>query len=264
MEPPEFGIRGQTAIVTGASRGIGRGIAESLAAAGVDVGICSRELDRIAPVAEEISTTAAADAVGIECDVTDRNAVERFVQETESAFGSIDILVNNAGGQFTAPFEEISPNGWNAVLDLNLTGTVHCMQVVGERMRSADGGSIVNIASVGGLHPAPGESHYAAAKAAVIRLTETIAVEWAENEIRVNAIAPGLIQTAGVAETLGIESDELPPREQVDRRIGYPSDIADVVHFLVSPAAAFITGQTLTAKGVPRPGNPEISEVAKD
>jgi NAD(P)-dependent dehydrogenase (short-subunit alcohol dehydrogenase family) len=122
-------------------------------------------------------------------------------------------------------------------------------------MRENGGGSIINLSSVNGQHAAPGESHYGAAKAAIIRLTETLAVEWAEYGIRVNCVAPGLIQTPGVAETLGIDSEEMPPREKVDRRIGHTEEIADLVQFLISPAASFLTGETVTAKGVPKPGN---------
>lgn len=122
-------------------------------------------------------------------------------------------------------------------------------------MREGDGGSIINISSVNGQHAAPGESHYGAAKAAIIRLTETLAVEWADDGVRVNCVAPGLVQTPGVAETLGIQSDDMPPREKTDRRIGHSEEIADVVQFLASPAASFVNGETLTAKGVPRAGN---------
>lgn len=256
MRKPPFDVSDQTIIVTGASRGIGRVIAETFGASGADVSICSRSRERVLPVAEKINEEAVGNALAVECNVRDRTAVETFVEETVSEFGDIDVLVNNAGGEFIAPFEEISPNGWEAIVDLNLNGTVHCTQVAGAVMRDGDGGSIINISSINGQYAAPGESHYGAAKAAIIHLTETLAVEWAEYGIRVNCVAPGLIQTPGVAETLEISDDEMPSREQVDRRIGYPEEIADVVHFLASPSASFVTGETLSAKGVPRPGNP--------
>jgi NAD(P)-dependent dehydrogenase (short-subunit alcohol dehydrogenase family) len=255
MREPDYGVAGETAIVTGASRGIGRSIAETLAAGGANVVVCSRAQERIDPVAEAIDEEAAGEALAVECNVREREAVEALVAATVEAFGGVDILVNNAGGEFVAPFEEISPNGWNAILDLNLNGTVHCTQVAGEVMREGDGGRIVNVSSVNGQHAAPGESHYGAAKAAIIRLTETVAVEWADDGVRVNCVAPGLIQTPGVAETLGIESDDMPPREATDRRIGHTEEVADVVQFLVSPAASFMTGETVTVKGVPRAGN---------
>ncbi|WP_136716484.1 SDR family NAD(P)-dependent oxidoreductase [Halorientalis salina] len=257
MHTPDFGVAGETAIVTGASQGIGKSIAETLAAGGANVAICSREMDRVGPVAEAIndSDEAEGEALAVECNVRDREAVEEFVEETVEEFGGLDILVNNAGGEFVAPFEDISANGFEAILELNVMGTVHGMQAAGEVMRENGGGRIVNMASVNGQHPAPGESHYGTAKAGIIRLTETVATEWADDGIRVNCVAPGLVQTPGVAETLGIDSEDMPPREQVDRRIGHGEDIADLVQFLVSPAAAFMTGETVTAKGVPRPGN---------
>ncbi|AQL42319.1 3-oxoacyl-ACP reductase [Halorientalis sp. IM1011] len=256
MHEADFGVAGETAIVTGASQGIGRSIAETLAAGGADVGICSREMDRVGPVAEAINESDAdGEALAVECNVREREQVEAFVDEVVEEFGGLDIVVNNAGGEFVAPFEDISPNGFDSILDLNVMGTVHGMQVAGEVMREEGGGKIVNMASVNGQHPAPNESHYATAKAGIIQLTETVATEWADDGIRVNCVAPGLIQTPGVAETLGIDSEDMPPREQVDRRIGHGEDIADVVQFLVSPAAAFMTGETVTVKGVPRPGN---------
>ncbi|WP_246984134.1 SDR family NAD(P)-dependent oxidoreductase [Halorientalis marina] len=255
MHEADFDVAGQTAIVTGASQGIGRAIAETLAAGGADVAVCSRDIDRVGPVADGINEEAEGDALAVECNVRERDQVEAFVEETVEEFGDVDALVNNAGGEFVAAFEDISPNGWNSIVDLNLNSTFHCTQVAGEVMREGDGGCIVNLSSVNGQHAAPNESHYSASKAAIIRLTETLAVEWADDGIRVNCVAPGLVQTPGVAETLGIQSDQMPPREQVDRRIGHGEDIADVVQFLVSPAAAFMTGETVTVKGVPRPGN---------
>ena len=255
MHTPDYSIAGEIVVITGASQGIGRSIAETLAAGGANVAICSRAQERIDLVAETIEEECAGEALAVECNVRDRDDVEAFVERTIEEFGSIDCLVNNAGGEFVAPFEEISPNGWNAIVDLNLNGTVHCTQVVGETMREGDGGRIVNLSSVNGQHAAPGESHYGAAKAAIIRLTETLAVEWASEGIQVNCVAPGLIQTPGVADTLGIESEAMPPREQMNRRIGYGEDVADVVQFLCSPAASFVTGETVTVKGVPRPGN---------
>ena len=256
MPTAQFGVEGRNAIVTGASQGIGRTIAERFAADGANVAICSRSQDRIDPVAEAIREDGGT-ALAVECNVRDPEAVETFVAATVEEFGGVDPLVNNAGGEFLAPFEEISENGWKSIVDLNLHGTFHCTQAVGERMRDegSDGGRIVNVSSVNGQHAAPNESHYGAAKAAIIRLTETLATEWAEHDIRVNCVAPGLVQTPGVADTLGIAEDDMPPRKNVDRRIGHTEDVADVVQFLASDAAAFMTGETVTAKGVPRPGN---------
>jgi NAD(P)-dependent dehydrogenase (short-subunit alcohol dehydrogenase family) len=258
MDAPDFSVAGTNVLVTGASQGIGQAIAERFAAAGADVAICSRSMDRVGPVAEDISAAdVPGDAVAYECDVRDRDAVESFFADAAADLGGLDTVVNNAGGEFVANFEDISEGGWEAVTDLNLGGTYRCCQVAGEHLREPDngGGTIVNMASVNGQHPAPGESHYGAAKAAIIRLTETVAAEWADDGCRVNCIAPGLIQTPGVAETLGIDESQIPEREKPYRRIGYSEEIADLAVFLASPAASFVNGETYTAKGVPRPGN---------
>ncbi|QLD91102.1 SDR family oxidoreductase [Natronomonas salina] len=254
MPTDQFSVDGRNAIVTGASQGIGRTIAERLAADGANVAICSRSQDRVDPVAEGIREDGGT-ALAVECNVREPDEVEAFVEATVEEFGGVDLLVNNAGGEFVAPFEDISENGWKSIVDLNLHGTFHCTQAAGEYMREDDGGCIVNMSSVNGQHAAPNESHYSASKAAIIRLTETLATEWSKYGVRVNCVAPGLIQTPGVAETLGIDSEDMPPRETVDRRIGHTEDIADVVQFLASDAAAFMTGETVTVKGVPRPGN---------
>jgi len=131
-------------------------------------------------------------------------------------------------------------------------------------MREHDGGDIINISSVNGQHAAPNESHYSASKAAIIRLTKTLSTEWDKYGISVNCIAPGLIQTPGVAETLGIDESDMPPRDQVQRRIGHTEDVADVAQFLASDAAAFINGETITVKGTPRPGNSMSTNLGLD
>ena len=256
MPTDQFGVEDRNVVVTGGSQGIGRTIAERFAADGANVAICSRSQDRVDPVAEGIREEGGT-ALAVECNVRESEEVEAFIEATVEEFGGVDTLINNAGGEFVAPFSEISENGWKSIVDLNLHGTFHCTQAAGRHMRGEDGsgGSIINLSSVNGQHPAPNESHYSASKAAIIRLTETLAVEWAGEGIRVNCVAPGLIQTPGVAETLGIQEEQMPARETVDRRIGHTEDIADVVQFLASDAAAFMTGETVTAKGVPRPGN---------
>ncbi|WP_158057185.1 SDR family NAD(P)-dependent oxidoreductase [Halorussus halophilus] len=251
-----FSVAGQTAIVTGASSGIGRAIAELFADDGADVVVCSREQANVDPVAEGIEASdASGDALAVECDVTDRQAVESLVEATVEEFGGLDVLVNNAGASFMANFEDITPNGWRKILDINLGGTYNCTQAAGEHLKESGGngensGSIVNIASVAGQQGAPYMSHYGAAKAAVVNFTRSLAYEWAGDGVRVNCIAPGFVATPGLASQMGISADDV-EREEVERRVGISEEIADVARFLASPAASFVVGETVTAAGVP-------------
>ena len=239
-------------IVTGASSGIGREIARQFVESGADVVVCSREREHVDEVASDLENPDDPDAgrcVAVECDVTDREAVDALVEATVDEFGRIDALINNAGASFTSPFEEISENGWKRVVDINLHGAYHCTQAAADHLDTTDG-VVVNIASVAGKRPARYMSHYGAAKAGLINLTETLAVEWARNDVRVNCVAPGYVATPGIEEQLGITADDV-DRNEVDRRIGTTGEIADVVRFLVSDAASFVTGETVVAQGPP-------------
>jgi NAD(P)-dependent dehydrogenase (short-subunit alcohol dehydrogenase family) len=237
-----FNVSG-TAIVTGGSKGIGRAIAEGFIADGADVVICSRTEEEVMETAEEIG------AVGVACDVTDEDAVESLVDTTVDEYGGIDLLVNNAGASFMSNFDGITPNGWDRVVDINLGGTYNCTRAAGEYLKRSNG-NIVNFASVAGIRGAPYMSHYAAAKAGVINFTTTLAYEWASDGVRVNCVAPGFVATPGVQSQMGVSADEI-DRADPDRNIGEPEEIADLVRFLSSPASSFMTGETVTAKGVP-------------
>ncbi|MCU4753123.1 SDR family oxidoreductase [Halobacteria archaeon AArc-curdl1] len=252
MAGPEFDIDGETAIVTGASSGIGRAIAERYAENGVDVVVCARSVDDLEAVADGINESdAPGEALAVECDITDWNAVEAMAEATVEAFGGIDILVNNAGASFRAPFEEFSQNAWGTIVDINLNGTFNCTQVVGRYMREAGSGTIINVSSVASRDGAPEMAHYAASKAGMNNLTRTLSYEWAKYGIRVNCIAPGLIATEGVESQMGISVDSI-DLEEVDRQIGIPDEIATVAQFLASPAARYILGETIVVEGVPR------------
>ncbi|MFB6072792.1 MAG: SDR family NAD(P)-dependent oxidoreductase [Halobacterium sp.] len=243
-----FSVSG-AAVVTGASSGIGRAVAERFAADGADVVVCSREQGNVDPVAEGIREDGGS-ALAVECDVTDRDAVDALVDATVEEFGGLDVLVNNAGASFVAGFEDITPNGWQTVVDVNLTGTYHCTQAAAEHLQDG-GGAVVNVASVAGQEGAPYMSHYAAAKAGVVNLTRTLAMEWAPRGVRVNCVAPGFVATPGLESQMGVSADDV-DRGEVDRRIGVSEEIADVARFLASPAASFVVGETVTAGGVPQ------------
>lgn len=246
-----FGIAGKTAIVTGASRGIGRTIAERFTAAAANVVICSREEDHIDPVADTInSADSPGTAVAVECDVRNRDAVDRVITAAVDHFGGIDILVNNVGGMFQEAFEDLSYSGWRTLVEINLDGVFHPTQTAAEHL-AAGGGSVINISSLAGEVGAEYISPYGAAKAGVINLTTSLATEWADHGIRVNCISPGFVNTPGIEQIMDVTADL--DRTDPNRRIGTPAEIADIVHFLASPAASFITGETITAKGVPTP-----------
>ena len=244
-----FSVAGDVALVTGGSRGIGRAIAETCVADGLDVAICSRNEGEIEEAATTIATDAPGEAMGVACDVRDGDEVGAFVEDAVAAFGGVDLLVNNAGASFMANFTDISPNGWQSVVDVNLTGTVNCCQAAADELADG-GGSVVNVASVAGESGAPYMSHYGAAKAAIINLTTTLAYEWASDGVRVNCVAPGYVATPGLASQMGIEAEDI-DRADPDRNVGTSEEIADVVRFLASDAASFLTGETVSPRGVP-------------
>ncbi len=251
MSTGQFSVDGDVAIVTGSSSGIGKSIAERFAADGVDVVVCSREQDNVDPVAEEINESdGSGRALAVECDVTDREAVEALVEATVEEFGGLDVLVNNAGASFMAGFDDVSPNGWETIMDINVTGTYHCTHAAAEHLKDG-GGSVINIASVAGQRGSPMMSPYGAAKAAVINLTTTLSYEWADDDVRVNCIAPGFVATPGVESQMGVSADEI-DRAEVARRIGTAEEIADLTQFLASPASSYVVGETITAQGVPQ------------
>jgi NAD(P)-dependent dehydrogenase (short-subunit alcohol dehydrogenase family) len=249
MPTDQFGVDGTVALITGASSGIGRTIAERFAADGARVAICSRSADRVEPVAEGIREDGG-EAVAVECDVRERDVVEAFVDAAVDRFGGVDVLVNNAGASFVASFEDISPNGWATIVETNLRGTYHCTSVAGEYLADG-GGAVVNVASVAGRDGAPYMSHYGAAKAGVVNLTRSLAYEWAGRGVRVNCVAPGYVATPGVAEQMGVAAGEI-DRSEVDRRIGTTEEVADAVQFLASAAGSYFAGETIYPSGKPR------------
>jgi len=239
-------LRGSTALVTGGGTGLGREIAQALAEAGADLLLAARRVERLDAAAEEIREATGRRVETAFVNIRDRAAVEALGETAREKFGGVDILVNNAGGQFPQPAREFKPKGWDAVVETNLTGTWNMTQVFGNQMLDAGRGSIVQIIAVVG-RGFPGLAHTAAARAGVLELTRTLAIEWGPS-VRANCVAPGPVTTQGFHETYDPKVLELIAGIPIARP-GYPREIANAVVFLASPAASYITGEVLYVAG---------------
>lgn len=245
-------LQDKVAIVTGGGTGIGRVIAREMAKVGAHIVVASRNPAHITPAADEIRAVGRQ-ALAVSVDVRVPDQVDGLVNATMERFGRIDILVNNHGALFQCPVEELSPGGWNAIIGINLTGVFLCSRAVGKVMIKQQGGKIINIVSIAGLHGSPMTAPYGAAKAGVINFTKSLAMEWAKHHIYVNAVAPGPILTESGRDRLW-SSPEV--QEQVRGQIplgryGEPEEIANTVIFLASDAASYIMGETLYVDGGP-------------
>jgi NAD(P)-dependent dehydrogenase (short-subunit alcohol dehydrogenase family) len=246
-----FDLSGKTAIVTGGGTGIGRQMAEGLAQACANLVLCARKAERCEQAASELEQLGVK-ALGLGCDVRDPEQVQAVVERTVADFGALDVLVNNAGVVWGATPEDMPLEGWQKVVDVNLTGVFLFSQAAGRVMIDKGGGSIVNIASVAGLHGAPPEFVqtvvYHATKGGVISFTRDLAWKWAQHGIRVNAIAPGWFPSDMSRFVLDLAGEELLRRVPL-QRFGGPEDLKGPVVFLASDAAAYITGHTLVVDG---------------
>ena len=240
-------LQGSVALVTGASRGIGRAIAQALAAEGAQVVV---NYARSSTAAEELVGQITADggsAMALQADVSKADQVDTLIGTLLEKFGRLDILVNNAGITRDTLLLRMKPEDWQAVIDLNLTGVFLCTRAVAKTMLKQRAGRIINIASVAGQMGNPGQANYSAAKAGVIGFTKTVAKEMAPRGVTVNAVAPGFIETD--------MTSELPNTDDILKfiplgRFGKPEDIAGMVRFLAAdPAAAYITGQVFNVDG---------------
>ena len=236
------------ALVTGASRGIGRGIALQLAAEGWDV--CAnyiKEAEAAASVVADIRAMGRK-AIAVQADVADTAAVAAMVRETEAQVGPVSLLVNNAGIAGQTLFQDTTDEMWDRYMAVNLTGARNAIMAVLPRMIHEKAGSIVNISSMWGLRGASCEVAYSCTKAALIALTRSLALELVPSHIRVNCVAPGVIHT-DMVRALGQETIDSLTEQTPLGRLGTPEDIAHAVSFFASEKASFITGQVLTADG---------------
>ena len=238
-------LEGRVAVVTGGSRGIGRSIAEHLAAAGARVAVVARDAERAGSVAGELPGTGHA---GFGCDVADTAAVDALVRQVEADLGSLDILVNNAGVTGDNLLMRLTDAEWDRVLNTNLKGTFNTVRAATKGMMRRRSGRIINITSVVGITGNKGQANYAASKAGVIGLTKSVAKELASRNILCNAVAPGYIETEMTAE-LGETVREALLGQIALGRLGRGDDIASVVRFLAGPGAAYITGQVIVVDG---------------
>jgi len=246
---PDGSLADRVALVTGGGSGLGRAIAVELSRLGAKVAVLGRRPEPL----EETVAQLAGEGFAAPADVRDHEAVARAFDAAEAALGPLTTVVNSAAGNFLVRAEDLSPNGWRAVVGIVLDGTFHCSRELGRRVIARGGANaqIVNIVASYAWTGGPGTVHSAAAKAGVVNLTRTLAVEWARHGVRVNAIAPGPVDTDETRERLW-PTEEMRERvlERIPlRRFGTPEEIANACAFLVSDFAGYVTGDVLTVDG---------------
>lgn len=243
-------LAGKVAIVTGGSKGIGRAIALGFATQGAKVVISARGLEGAEQVASEIRE-AGGQALGLSCDVAQAEQVEAMVARTVAEFGRVDIAVANAGIPQVRPSEELTPQEWQNLMDINLNGVFYTCQAAGKQMLAQGSGAILNVGSLLSFIAVPQRLAYATSKGGIVQLTKVLAVEWAARGVRVNAIAPGYIETdimRGLKAKGLLDTAALIKRTPMNR-LGQPEDLIGPAVFLCSEDAAFVTGQTLAVDG---------------
>src|SRR5436190_2566949 len=251
---PDKTFEGRVGIITGGGTGIGFAIARELAKLGATVVLASRSAEHLGPAVEQLrSETGRANAADfVALDVRDADAVEAMAAKVHADHGRIDFLVNNAAGNFIAPADQLTVNGWNSVIGIVLNGTFYCTSAVGKRMiAKKNGGAILNTIANYAWTGAPGVVHSASAKAGVLAMTQTLAVEWARHKIRVNAIAPGPVHTEGASARLFPDPsiEEGIKRTIPLRRFATLDEIANAASYLLSDYAGYVTGEAFVIDG---------------
>lgn len=248
MEAPS-NLKGKVALVTGSTKGIGRGIVGSLASAGADVVVVSRNQEDCNRVADEIKRHGN-DALPVAADLTDLDAIEKLVEKTVRHYGRIDILVNNAGASLTKRAEEITEADWDRILNIDLKSVFFCAQIAGRQMIAQKSGKIINVASILGLVGDRQVLPYCVAKGGVIQMTKALALEWAKYNIQVNTICPGYVITPmNEADLKDEKIFNHIIRKIPMRRLGDVDDMVGAVNFLASQATNYMTGQSLVIDG---------------
>jgi NAD(P)-dependent dehydrogenase (short-subunit alcohol dehydrogenase family) len=244
-----FSLAGRTVVVTGASGDIGRAIALTVADHGADVALLARSVDRLEAVAAEV-TAKGRRAAAVPCDVTSSEAIAEAAEMVAADLGDVDVLINNAGGaRFIAPPLDVVESGWSKTIALNLTGPFLLSQAFGRQMVERGRGSIINVGSLSGLRHLPGMAAYTAAKAGLYGETRALAREWGPHNVRVNAVAPGFIDTSAWEN---FDKDEVVAEAGIPIPMGRwatADEVALPVAFLASDAASYITGITMVIDG---------------
>jgi 3-oxoacyl-[acyl-carrier protein] reductase len=259
MAASPFSVEDKVTIVTGGGVGIGRSIAIEFARAGAHVVIASRKMENLEPVTAEIKKLGRR-SFAVALDVRQEDAVKDLVERTVKEFGRLDVMINNAGASFRANPEDISPNGWNTVVQINLNGVFVGCKWAGRQMMAQGGGVIINLSSIAGVLGSSMMPHYGAAKAAVINYTRSLGMAWGRKNIRVNCIAPGPVETEGYMGVLTKQDPAVAKKayDTVASRVGMGrwgkvEEIAYPCIFLASEASAFMTGATIIVDGGPSP-----------
>jgi NAD(P)-dependent dehydrogenase (short-subunit alcohol dehydrogenase family) len=240
----------KVAVITGGGTGLGKETAKQLAVLGAKIALLSRNEDHLRQGENDIREITP-EVISKKCDVREANQIKDARAVIMKTFGRIDILINNAAGNFIYPAEKLPLRGWKAVVDIVLNGSFYCSQIFGQQMIRQNQGNIINILATYAWTGGPGTIHSACAKAGVLAMTRTLAVEWARYGIRVNAVAPGPVDTPGARERLW-PTDEIARKikEEIPlKRFAAPAEVVDAITFLLSPYAAYINGECLTIDG---------------